>query len=142
MAAGGSAALEQMQEIPDQEAPSSEAAAEVPPGIQSDLVHRAIEIIRGDFEERTWQAFWRTAVDGQPAPQVADELDMTPRAVRQAKISRAGALARDAGRGLRAAIPHSEPHIPHFPKTFILRRLQRIARATSTIRVALPHCSW
>ncbi|MBI1902412.1 MAG: sigma-70 family RNA polymerase sigma factor [Planctomycetia bacterium] len=84
-AAGGSAALEHMQGIPDQEAPSSEAASEVPSGIQSDLVHRAIEIIRGDFEERTWQAFWRTAVDGQPAPQVADELDMTPRAVRQAK---------------------------------------------------------
>ena len=27
---------------------------------------RAVELVRGEFEERTWQAFWRVAVDGRP----------------------------------------------------------------------------
>ena len=31
------------------------------------LLHRALDVIRGEFEPRTWQAFWRTAVDGRAA---------------------------------------------------------------------------
>jgi RNA polymerase sigma-70 factor (ECF subfamily) len=38
-----------------------------------------------EFEERTWQAFWRTAVDGRSAADVGAELGMTPGAVRVAK---------------------------------------------------------
>jgi RNA polymerase sigma-70 factor (ECF subfamily) len=49
------------------------------------LVHRALEQIRSRFEEKTWRAFWRTAVDGQSAIDVADELSMSPGAVRVAK---------------------------------------------------------
>jgi RNA polymerase sigma-70 factor (ECF subfamily) len=37
----------------------------------------ACEQVRGDVRDVTWQAFWRTAVDGRPAPQVADELGLT-----------------------------------------------------------------
>src|SRR4051794_28158039 len=29
------------------------------------LFGRALDLIRGEFEERTWQAFWRTAIEGQ-----------------------------------------------------------------------------
>jgi RNA polymerase sigma-70 factor (ECF subfamily) len=46
---------------------------------------RALERIRPGFSGRHWQAFWRTSVDGQPAPSVAAELGMSPAAVRQAK---------------------------------------------------------
>jgi RNA polymerase sigma-70 factor (ECF subfamily) len=49
------------------------------------LFHRALELIRGEFEDRTWQAFWRTAVDGQSSTEIADELAMSPGAVRVAK---------------------------------------------------------
>ena len=49
------------------------------------LVHRAMSLLKTDFEERTWKAFWRTAVDGVPSAQVAEELGMTPAAVRKSK---------------------------------------------------------
>ena len=45
----------------------------------------AIELVRSEFESRTWQAFWRTAVDGQLASDFAEELDMSHAAVRKAK---------------------------------------------------------
>jgi RNA polymerase sigma-70 factor (ECF subfamily) len=49
------------------------------------LVRRALELIRDDFTPRTWQAFWRAAVDGQRPVDVAEELQMQPGAVRVAK---------------------------------------------------------
>lgn len=49
------------------------------------LVRQALELIRIEFEERTWQAFWRTAVDGQRTADVAVELDMNPAAIRKAR---------------------------------------------------------
>jgi RNA polymerase sigma-70 factor (ECF subfamily) len=49
------------------------------------LVRRALDLLRTDFEEHSWRAFWRTAVDGLPAPEVAAELGMTAAAVRKAK---------------------------------------------------------
>src|SRR5262249_52243935 len=49
------------------------------------LFHRCLEVIRGEFEERTWQAFWRTAVESRSPKDVADELAMSPGAVRVAK---------------------------------------------------------
>ena len=49
------------------------------------LVHRALEIVRADFNERTWQAFVRVAIEGAPTGDVAADLGMTSGAVRQAK---------------------------------------------------------
>jgi RNA polymerase sigma-70 factor (ECF subfamily) len=49
------------------------------------LLFRALEFIRGEFADRTWQAFWLTAIDGQPAGDVAAALSMKPCAVRVAK---------------------------------------------------------
>src|SRR5437870_3399014 len=49
------------------------------------LFARALESIRAEFEERTWAAFWRTAVEERPAADVAADLAMTPGAVRVAK---------------------------------------------------------
>lgn len=51
----------------------------------SGLVARALELIRPEFAERTWQAFWRTAVEGRSAPEAAAELSMSAGAVRVAK---------------------------------------------------------
>ena len=52
---------------------------------EQELYRRALELVRGEFEVPTWQAFWRTAVDGQSAPAVAAELGLSAAAVRQAK---------------------------------------------------------
>ena len=49
------------------------------------LYLRAIELIREECQEQTWKAFWRTAVDGCSATEVADELGMRPGTVRVAK---------------------------------------------------------
>jgi RNA polymerase sigma-70 factor (ECF subfamily) len=48
-------------------------------------VRRALEWVRGDFEPQTWQAFWKTQVEEQSPSDVAQELQMTPAAVRKAK---------------------------------------------------------
>jgi RNA polymerase sigma-70 factor, ECF subfamily len=45
------------------------------------LIRRALELIQLEFEERTWKAFWRFAIDTQPAAAVATELGTTPNAV-------------------------------------------------------------
>ena len=42
-------------------------------------------MIRNEFEPRTWQAFWLTAVEGRAPKDVADELGMSGGAVRVAK---------------------------------------------------------
>jgi RNA polymerase sigma-70 factor (ECF subfamily) len=49
------------------------------------LFHRALMLIRSEFEVRTWQAFWRTTVEGQATKDVAADLAMSPGAVRVAK---------------------------------------------------------
>ena len=49
------------------------------------LLRAAVELIRKEFEARTWQAFWMTAVDGKLPAEVAEELGMSPGAVRVAK---------------------------------------------------------
>ncbi|MCA9017332.1 MAG: sigma-70 family RNA polymerase sigma factor [Planctomycetaceae bacterium] len=36
-------------------------------------------------KEKNWQAFWRTTMEGQSTEQVAEDLGMTPKAVRQAR---------------------------------------------------------
>ena len=78
---GGSEAWHRLQEIPDAEpATDTEESAQL-----SALFHRAVRLLRDEFEDRTWQAFWRTAVDDQPAAAVAQELGMTANAVRMAK---------------------------------------------------------
>ncbi len=50
------------------------------------LLRSAIEILRPKFDPQTWQAFWDMAVKGRPAKDIGEELEMTPRAVRQAKF--------------------------------------------------------
>lgn len=81
-ARGGSTANFLFDQHPEEEDGPSE-----PAGFHEDasLVHRAVQLIRADFQPQTWQAFWRMVVDGAAAADVGAELGMTPAAVRQAK---------------------------------------------------------
>lgn len=80
---GGTDAHVQFNDLPDGPPEESQAAELL--DTSSSLIHRAIGLIRAEFEEKTWQAFWRTAIDEQKAPDVAKELEMTSAAIRQAK---------------------------------------------------------
>jgi RNA polymerase sigma-70 factor (ECF subfamily) len=57
----------------------------VEPGEVKGLVTRGMERVRAEFEDRTWQAFWRLTVDNQSAAEVAADLAMTTGAVYVAK---------------------------------------------------------
>jgi RNA polymerase sigma-70 factor (ECF subfamily) len=81
-APGGTDAQRTLQQVPEFLASDDSPSTT---GTRTMLVRLAVRSLREEFQEATWQAFWRTAVDGQPAPAVADELGMTPIAVRQAK---------------------------------------------------------
>jgi RNA polymerase sigma-70 factor (ECF subfamily) len=78
-AGGGTDVLLQIHEIPD---PMSAAEDEAEVGA---LYRQAVELIRAEFEEPTWKAFWRVVLDGRPATEVAADLGVTPAAVRKAK---------------------------------------------------------
>lgn len=81
-AVGGSAVQEMLGQIPDDSASSS---GDAPLNEDTLLVRRSLELIRNEFEDRTWQAFWRIAVEGQRPTDVAAVLGMTLAAVYQAK---------------------------------------------------------
>jgi RNA polymerase sigma-70 factor (ECF subfamily) len=78
VAMGGSDAQVQMAQVAEDDATTSEETAA---GDTRTLLHRALELVRLDFEDRTWQAFWRVAVDGQAAADVARDLGMSRNAV-------------------------------------------------------------
>jgi RNA polymerase sigma-70 factor (ECF subfamily) len=52
---------------------------------QQRLIAWACEQVRRDVSEATWQAFWRTAVDGLPGKEVAAKLGLTLAAVYHAR---------------------------------------------------------
>jgi DNA-directed RNA polymerase specialized sigma24 family protein len=49
------------------------------------VAHRALELVRAEFEERTFQAFLRVTVGGQRPAEVADDLGISVGAVCTAK---------------------------------------------------------
>jgi RNA polymerase sigma factor (sigma-70 family) len=87
----------------------------VPPGIEqvAEALEEAVaeglrisERVRQQVNPDAWQAFWRTAVAGEPAREVAAELGMTIAAVytsksRVAKLLRAEGATVDTGRDCR-----------------------------------------
>jgi len=79
---GGTDVQQRLLQTPETE--SSLADDDSPEEIKG-LQRRGLELIRGEFEERSWQAFWRTAVEGQAPADVASDMEMTPAAVRKAK---------------------------------------------------------
>jgi RNA polymerase sigma-70 factor (ECF subfamily) len=79
-AEGGTEALERLYQQADCLDSTISTEAMVHP-----LVQRVLEDVRGEFENRTWTAFLKATVDGQPASQVAQQLEMSVAGVYQAK---------------------------------------------------------
>jgi RNA polymerase sigma-70 factor, ECF subfamily len=82
LARGGTNAQEQILQLPNPPDPeSADASAE----ITGFVAPRALELIRAEFEDRTWEAFRRAVLDKQPPARIALELGMSLPAVYQAK---------------------------------------------------------
>jgi RNA polymerase sigma-70 factor (ECF subfamily) len=91
-AAGGTLAYQALEHLPHQEGPEEEAAE------LSGLYRRALELIRAEFEPRTFQAFWRSVIDGQSTDAIAAELKLSPVAVRIAKSRVLARLRMEVGK--------------------------------------------
>jgi len=82
LATGGSSVQEALGELASVDSPLSQIWER-----EHDLwvARRLIEMLRSEFEERTWRAFEGVALKGRPAAEVAAELGVTPNAVAIAK---------------------------------------------------------
>jgi RNA polymerase sigma-70 factor (ECF subfamily) len=82
-AVGGSQMQQQLAQLPQPDLSATEAPHD--DHAELALVHRAMEAIRGEFEDSSWEAFWRMAVQGHSSAEIAEDLGMSKSAVRQAK---------------------------------------------------------
>jgi RNA polymerase sigma-70 factor (ECF subfamily) len=83
-ARGGTDAGQQLAQIGDPPEPSDPSVAS-DEGLDAWLSRRGLDLVRAEFENRTWEAFWRAAVEGQAPAHVAEDLGMSVPAVYQAK---------------------------------------------------------
>jgi RNA polymerase sigma-70 factor, ECF subfamily len=84
-APGGTDFYRQALLVPDRDTESRTDSAAAEDEAVGVLYEHALKLVRSEFEERTWQAFWRTVVDGQAPAIIADDLGVTAAAVRQSK---------------------------------------------------------
>ena len=69
---GGSDFLTLTEEIPD-----SSIDAEQARRYEQELIFWAAELVRGEFRETSWRAFWETQVEGRSIAEVSAELGVT-----------------------------------------------------------------
>ncbi|MGI8982404.1 MAG: RNA polymerase sigma factor [Pirellulaceae bacterium] len=77
-AAGGSEAQAMLQALPER---LSESGIAEDANSHADLIRRALELVRPEFADHTWQACMQTAVEGRRPADVAADLEMTVGAV-------------------------------------------------------------
>lgn len=71
--------------ILENQAQAFEEVAPESPADEKTMFLRALELLRLEFSDQTWQAFWRLTVERTSAAKIGEELGMTKKAVRQAK---------------------------------------------------------
>lgn len=82
-AIGGTDMMRRIDRIADLDLSSSNDGAVF--DSDSSIIHQVIQSVRGEFEERTWEAFWKTTVEGISPVDVAEVLGVSKWAVYQAK---------------------------------------------------------
>lgn len=92
-AVGGTDAFNRMKEVTDQLMEEDEGEQIV----FSEVLMRSLNLVQEHFEERTWKAFWKVAVEGKDIQDVAAELGMRPGTVRVAKSRVLSRLRRELG---------------------------------------------
>jgi RNA polymerase sigma-70 factor, ECF subfamily len=82
VAQGGTDAQERLLQVPEMPDPSETGD----PGVVNGLVVPiGLDLVQAEFENRTWEAFWRAVVDEQSPAQIAADLGMSIPAVYTAK---------------------------------------------------------
>ncbi len=81
-AEGGSSAYRRLVNLPEscEERSSSDCLEH-----DGRFSRRVLDLVRAEFEDRSWDAFYRTVVDGQSPAEVAEALSMSLHAVYKAK---------------------------------------------------------
>ena len=95
-ATGGTQALEQLHAVPALD-DGSIGSEDEPVAERNALYQRALGLVKGEFEAKTWQMFWTTTVEGRSPAAVAAELGVSSAAVRQAKSRVLRRLKEEAG---------------------------------------------
>lgn len=98
-ALGGTDAQEHLLQVPEGSSERLSGATYPLPGKNetAELARRALEMIRAEFEDRTWQAFARTTLDRRSPAEVGEELGMSVAAVYQAKSRVMRRIRRELG---------------------------------------------
>lgn len=97
-AAGGSEAQRWFAEQPEAESDFSSVVDRVPNADERrGVLRRALDLLREGVTERTWQAFWRTAVEGHAPADVAADLGMSVNGVYVAKARLLARLRQEFG---------------------------------------------
>ena len=81
--AGGTDAQLRFAELPEEE-PDTDLSLAAADG-RSSPFYGAMQLVQAEFEDRTWQAFWRATVEEQATADIAADLGMSVNAVRLAK---------------------------------------------------------
>jgi len=93
LAAGGSEALQRMQAVAD-----PLAGCEEEEQLEfSRVCRRVMDLVKVEFEEKTWQAFWLTVIEGRVPATLTRELGMSPASIRQAKSRVLRRLKQEVG---------------------------------------------
>lgn len=56
-----------------------------PESVESPIVRRVLELVRAEFEESTWQAFWLTTIEGKSAAEASEVVGISVASVYQSK---------------------------------------------------------
>jgi RNA polymerase sigma-70 factor (ECF subfamily) len=87
------------------EAPATQPTIWPEPGEPGDLYRRALDVIRTEFTDRTWQAFWKVVIEGRVPADVAADLAMSRNAVYLARSHVLRRLREVLGEDEGATVP-------------------------------------
>lgn len=76
-ASGASSVIDLLHQIPNEDAAAEELLVEA----RQEIVRWAAEQLRSEFSEATWSIFWKTAIEGIPAAEVAKTTGRTAGAI-------------------------------------------------------------
>ncbi|TWT94145.1 RNA polymerase sigma factor SigD [Neorhodopirellula pilleata] len=101
-AGGGLSFFRLINQLPDVPFEDSDPGSQHKTRMQ--LAARALAILQTDFAPPTWQAFWRSVIDGEKTSEIAESLNMTAVAVRQSRFRVLRRLREELGEDLPSTL--------------------------------------
>lgn len=85
VAYGGSTAMMRFVEVEAESTFGGDDDAALDQSEDAFLTQRILQLVKGEFRDKTWLSFYRTSVDGRTSQEVAEELGISALAVRKNK---------------------------------------------------------